>query len=53
MPSLPSKINCPKFLIDGLQQWSHMTFSVSFFVTLRNLFFSLFKDTRKEKAPRN
>ena len=35
------KINCPKFIIDRLQQQCHMTFSSSLFVTLRNLLFGM------------
>ena len=38
------KINCPKFIIDGLQQRCHMTFSISLFVTSRNLLFGVFKE---------
>ena len=38
------KINCPKFIINGLQQRCHMTFSVSLFVTPRNLLFGVFKE---------
>ena len=36
------KINCPKFLIGGLQQRCHMTLLVSLFVTSRNLLFGVF-----------
>ena len=38
------KINCPKFIIDGLQQRCHITFSVSLFVTSRKLLFGIFKE---------
>ena len=38
------KINCPKFIINGLQQRCHMPFSVSLFVTPRNLLFGVFKE---------
>ena len=38
------KINYPTFIIDGLQQRCHMTFSVSLFVTPRNLLFGVFKE---------
>ena len=38
------KINCPKFIIDGLQQRYHPTFSISLFVTSRNVLFDVFKE---------
>ena len=37
-------INCPKFITDGLQQRCHVTFSVSLFVTSRNLLFGVFME---------
>ena len=42
--AIPSKvkINCSKFIIDGLHQQYHMTLLVSLFVTLRHLFFGVF-----------
>ena len=33
------KINCSKFIIDGIQQRCHMSLLVSLFLTSRNLFF--------------
>ena len=36
------KIDCSIFIIDRLQQWYHMTFLVSLFVTSRNLLFGVF-----------
>ena len=38
------KINCPKFAIDALQQRYHMTFSLSLFVTSRNLLLGVFTE---------
>ena len=38
------KINCPKFIIDGLKQRCHMTCSISLFVTSKNLLFGVFKE---------
>ena len=36
------KINCSKFIIDGLQQWCYITLLVSLFITSRNLLFDVF-----------
>ena len=36
------KINCSKFIIDGLQRRCHMALLASLFVTLRNLLFGVF-----------
>ena len=36
------KINCSKFIIDGFQQWCHMTLLVPLFVKLRDLLFGVF-----------
>ena len=40
--SFQVKINCSKFIIDEPQQWCHMTFLVSLFVTSRILLFGVF-----------
>ena len=40
------KVNCSKFIIDGLQHRCHMTLLVSFFVSSRNLLLGVFL-TRK------
>ena len=35
------KINCSKFIVDGLQQRCHMSLLISLFVTSRNLLFGV------------